>query len=138
MAEIEYPYAPRSPVKSSHDQSSKEALNALHAPALGLLIFAVVSILAGTLSFVLFVLVPPENLTETVQSVTAMVSAGVNAFVFYGALCMRHGENYGVALTAAILASIPLLSACIWFGIPFGIWALIVLRRPAVRAAFTT
>jgi hypothetical protein len=51
---------------------------------------------------------------------------------------MRHGENYGVALTAAILASIPLLSACIWFGISFGIWALIVLRRPAVRAAFTT
>jgi hypothetical protein len=39
-------------------------------------------------------------------------------------------------MTAAVLACVPMISPMIWIGIPFGVWAVIVLRRPSVRAAF--
>jgi hypothetical protein len=60
----------------------------------------------------------------------------VSLFHIFGAICMRRGTNYKVALISAILGCIPFLSPAIYFGIPFGIWALVVLRRPDVRAAF--
>lgn len=60
----------------------------------------------------------------------------VSLLHIYGAICMRRGRNYYVALTPVALSCIPYLASGIIFGIPFGIWAIIVLRRPDVRAAF--
>lgn len=37
---------------------------------------------------------------------------------------------------AAILAMIPCVSPCCLLGLPLGIWALIVLLKPEVKAAF--
>ena len=37
---------------------------------------------------------------------------------------------------AAVLALIPVTSVCCVPGIPIGIWALVVLHQPEVRAAF--
>jgi ABC-type spermidine/putrescine transport system permease subunit II len=59
-----------------------------------------------------------------------------SCFIAYGAYCMRRGVRYRTSKIAAILACIPIVSPMIWFGIPFGIWALLVLRQPAVRRAF--
>jgi predicted Zn finger-like uncharacterized protein len=53
-----------------------------------------------------------------------------------GALRMLQLRNYGLALTASILAMLNFGNCCCVLGIPFGIWALIVLLRPEVRAAF--
>lgn len=55
--------------------------------------------------------------------------------IFYGALKMLKGEKYGLAKTAAILAVIP-LSCCFPLSAIFGVWALIVLSKPEVKAAF--
>ena len=49
---------------------------------------------------------------------------------------MRRLENYRTAMTVAIVSVIPLISPCCLLGIPFGIWALVMLSRPEVRDAF--
>ncbi|WP_240360408.1 hypothetical protein [Pyxidicoccus caerfyrddinensis] len=61
----------------------------------------------------------------------------LNGLIFLGALKMRGLQSYGLAMTAGILALIPCCGPCGCFGIPLGIWALVVLRKPEVRAAFT-
>ena len=45
-------------------------------------------------------------------------------------------ESYSIAKIGAALACIPLISPFVLWGIPFGIWAMIVLRDPKVKAAF--
>ena len=53
-----------------------------------------------------------------------------------GCVAMLRLKNYQAALTAAVLSMIPVCSPCIVLGIPFGIWAFVVLRRPDVKARF--
>lgn len=61
----------------------------------------------------------------------------LNALVFFGALKMKNLQSYGLAMTAAIISIIPCCGPCYCLGIPVGIWALIVLRKPEVRASFS-
>ncbi|MFP2924843.1 hypothetical protein ACLESO_06425 [Pyxidicoccus sp. 3LG] len=61
----------------------------------------------------------------------------LNALVFFGALKMKGLQSYGLAMTAAIISVIPCCGPCYCLAIPVGIWALVVLRKPEVRAAFT-
>jgi hypothetical protein len=49
---------------------------------------------------------------------------------------MRRSVHYGRTVAAAIVACIPCLSPWVLLGIPFGIWALVVLCRRDVQAAF--
>jgi len=60
----------------------------------------------------------------------------LSAVVFFGALQMKNLKNYGLSLAAAIIACIPCIGSCCCIGLPVGIWAIIVLRKPHVRAAF--
>jgi hypothetical protein len=48
---------------------------------------------------------------------------------------MKRLENYGFALTGAIVAMVP-CSGCCLLGLPFGIWALVVLSDSSVKEAF--
>ncbi len=71
----------------------------------------------------------------TVQLAAALV-------VLLGAIKMKNLDNYAFAMTAAVLATIPCTSpCCCLLGMPFGIWALVVLndrlgesRIPKLRA----
>ena len=45
-------------------------------------------------------------------------------------------ESYRLARTAAAIACVPLMTPFIVIGIPFGIWGLILLKDPKVKAAF--
>lgn len=56
--------------------------------------------------------------------------------IIAGAINMLKLRGYKTARSAAILCMLPICSAGFILGIPFGIWALIVLNRPAVKAAF--
>lgn len=67
-----------------------------------------------------------------VLGVFTLVGAAV---IFYGAMKMKDLQSYGLAMTAAILALIPCFSICC-IGIPFGIWALVILLNQDVKAAF--
>jgi hypothetical protein len=60
----------------------------------------------------------------------------MSALVLWGALSMKSLRNYEFAVVAAILAIVPCLTPCCLIGLPFGIWALVVLRRPGVKALF--
>jgi hypothetical protein len=50
---------------------------------------------------------------------------------------MQKLENHQLAFTASILAMIPCVSPCCFLGLPFGIWALVVLNKPEVKSQFT-
>lgn len=54
-----------------------------------------------------------------------------------GAFSMIRRGSYAWAMVTSCLALVPILSPFYFLGIPIGIWALFVLRKPNVKAAFT-
>jgi hypothetical protein len=58
-------------------------------------------------------------------------------FVIFGAVQMLNGKRYGWARLAAWLSVVPFTACCLIVGIPAGIWALIVLARPEIKAFFS-
>jgi hypothetical protein len=67
----------------------------------------------------------------------AIVSILITALIAFGAFKMRKLESPGLAKIAAILAVIPCLSPGCCFGIPFGIWALVVMGKDEVSSHFS-
>jgi hypothetical protein len=65
----------------------------------------------------------------------AIPTLAVYPLVIIGGIRMRQFKNRGLAMLGAILAMAP-CSAVILLGLPIGIWSLIVLADPAVRAEF--
>jgi hypothetical protein len=64
-----------------------------------------------------------------------LVSVVLCILVIVGAMKMKALESYGFALASAIIALLPCGPCCL-LGIPFGIWAIVVLSDGQVRAAF--
>ena len=52
-------------------------------------------------------------------------------------LQMRQLKRFPVAVAGTIVAMAPFVSSCCCLGLPLGIWALIVLFNPDVRAGFS-
>lgn len=69
--------------------------------------------------------------------VFGIVGIIVGVVILIGAMKMRNLKSHGFAMTAAILAMLPCISPCCLLGLPFGIWALVVLLKPEVKAAFS-
>jgi len=66
------------------------------------------------------------------------VFAILSGVAFYGALRMKQLRSYNLALAAAIIAVVPCTTyVCCILATPLGIWALVVLMKPEVKAAFT-
>ncbi|MBL8850248.1 MAG: hypothetical protein JNG89_11215 [Planctomycetaceae bacterium] len=60
-----------------------------------------------------------------------------DVFLIYAFSRMQALKSFGVAYAGAIISVIPVLGApCCVLGIPFGIWALVVLNNPSVKSAF--
>ncbi len=72
----------------------------------------------------------------TMKIVVPVLIAVANGMIFVGSLKMRKLTGYGLAKAAAVLAIVPLFAPCLLLGIPFGIWALMVLSDQQVRSAF--
>ena len=68
----------------------------------------------------------PFNLLALVMSVLTLM-AGIR---------MRQRRSYGLVMTGVIIGMVPCLSACCCTGLPFGIWALVVLSNEEVRKSF--
>ncbi|RKH59023.1 hypothetical protein [Corallococcus aberystwythensis] len=60
----------------------------------------------------------------------------VCGLVILGAWKMKNLQSYGLAMTAAILCCIPCCGPCCGLSLIPGIWSVIVLNRPDVKAAF--
>jgi hypothetical protein len=78
----------------------------------------------------------PIAFGTSLNIVVGVIGLIISAVVAYGALKMKHLENHGLAMTAAILSVIPCTSPCCFLGFPFGIWAIVVLNDSTVRDAF--
>lgn len=72
----------------------------------------------------------------TVRVVWGVVLIIASTFVLFGSIQMRKMKNYAFARGAAIVSVIPCIGPCYILGLPFGIWALVVLGNPEVRDAF--
>lgn len=67
----------------------------------------------------------------------SLLGVGLGVLIAYGGLQMTKFRMYGLAIAASIIAMIPCFSCCCCvIGLPAGIWSLVVLSRPEVRAAF--
>lgn len=89
--------------------------------------------------------IPPELRRLTVESLkgslfnysTDALAVLANALTVFGALRMRAVRSYGLAVTGAVVAMVPGLGWCCCLGIPLGIWAIVTMSKPEVRAQFT-
>lgn len=84
---------------------------------------------------------PQDEMAEQVGKVFGMlILVGFmirDLFIVYAASRMQTRTSYGFALTGAIISVIPCLgSPCCVLGVPFGIWALVVLNDDAIKSDF--
>lgn len=147
-----------SPAPPSYDGGGglrQTALDKVKAPAISLMVVAglsfvlqIISILANLLGLSFMGSQDMSQLEgiEGMEWLAPLLSGGfvvilgvfslaMMALIFFGAMKMKALESYGLAMTAAILSIIPCFSFCC-IGIPFGIWALVVLLNAEVKAAF--
>jgi phage FluMu protein Com len=75
-------------------------------------------------------------LNSGIGLISGAVGIIIGLVIIVGAMKMKNLESYSFAMAAAIIAMIPCISPCCVLGLPFGIWALVVLNDPTVKAAF--
>jgi hypothetical protein len=132
-------------------QGSEYAAGRVAGPAIGLIVAASVSLAFFACLTAIYVLVlvmvssgrnfgnqpadPSVGLGAVIMIIIGVIGVIRGILLIVGAVKLKKLDSYGFAMTAAILAVIPCCS-CFPVEIPFGIWALVVLNDPAVRAAF--
>ncbi len=130
------------------DGTRAAAMDQLKGPAIGLMVTAGIGAAFQILGLALNLMGAGMGaLARGSQGMPSMMSGGIGAVfnviglvmsvvVFMGASKMKNAESYGFAMAAAIIAMIPCLGPCCLLGLPLGIWALVVLMKPEVKAAF--
>ncbi len=78
----------------------------------------------------------PKRTQILIRSAWGIVLIAASGFVLYGSIAMRRLQNYRLSRMAAMVAAIPCVGPCCLLGIPFGIWAFVVLGKPEVQQAF--
>ena len=124
-----------------HSRRSKAASRVM-GPAIALMI-------CGSIGFAWFIIAavlaaigtPPPEMREPgayrAGQICGVLTLGlINAAVIHGAYQMWCLKNYRNAMACAIVSVIPLCSPCYLLGIPFGIWAIVVLLDQRVKFAF--
>jgi hypothetical protein len=68
-----------------------------------------------------------------------LVELAISVLIFVGAKKMKSLRSYEFALAAAALSTVPCLTPCCGYllGLAFGIWALVILRKPDVKSQFS-
>lgn len=145
------PYTPPPPSAPPPPPAVADPRAQVQGPAIGLIITAVVgaiwalfSLLSHVLGFGLAGLDTFGGDSEWAQYamggafgiVSSVIGLAMSGFVLWAALQMKELRNWVVSVVAAILAMIPCISPCCIIGLPIGIWALVVLLKPEVKAAF--
>lgn len=69
--------------------------------------------------------------------VNELFCVAMSVLILVGAKKMQSLRSYEFAFTAAIVAMIPCLTPCCFLGLPFGIWALVILNKAAVKSHFS-
>jgi predicted Zn finger-like uncharacterized protein len=80
---------------------------------------------------------PEEVVGNVVGGLFSVFGIFLAAGMIFGGYKMKRLEYYGLAMAVSILAMIPCWNCCL-LGLPLGIWSVITLNRPEVKAAFTS
>jgi hypothetical protein len=128
------------------------ALSLVNGPAIALIATAILGMVMNGIGIVVHLMgrgfVPPmyemnPDVLRVIQIfngpmglVVRIIPLAIGLFVLFGALKMQQLRSRGLAMTATIVAMIPCFSPCCLLGLPFGIWALIVLSKPEVQSQF--
>ena len=101
------------------------------APATCLLVIGIIGTLLNTL--MVFPLEPGKPTTEKLALSVFLLMPG--CLQIAGAVNMLIMRNYGLAVCGCIITMIPCVGISFW-GFPFAIWGLVILRKNTVRDAF--
>ncbi len=82
-----------------------------------------------------------ERIINWISGGFGMISAAVGlmiaGLIIYAALEMKKLNQWTLAVAASVLAMVPCISPCCILGLPLGIWSLVVLMKPEIKAAFS-
>jgi len=134
------PYAAPQAAPGDPPPGTNATWNPLKIPAIGLLLMGFVSLTAFPIRWVLAVEQRGQIFQTNIPQLLMIVEVGMllaQFFVIWGALHMVRLRNFRMARRAAILSCVPLLTPCLVLGLPFGLWTLVLLLRPRVRASFS-
>jgi len=142
-------FAPMDP--ASHDI----ALRAVKGPAIALIVAAALGIAIDLLGAVIRLLGRDQEMYQNMRNLSpqmrslllhfqggsgAMINlfgVALNLFVLFGALKMMRLQNFNLVLAACIVAMLPCTGCCCILGLPFAIWALVVINKPEVKSQFS-
>jgi len=129
-------------------------VDAVSGPATALLVVGIIDIVLGVLGVLAYLGLgllaggggggragaDPDLTISKAQIITgaffSFAAIIVGTLITMGAAKMKKLNSYGLAMTACILAMIPVVNCCL-LGLPFGIWALVVLVKPEVKDSFS-
>ncbi len=122
------------------------AADQVRAPAIGLLVASITGTVISVLSTALILAIvawAPQEFDDAVfpfelipQLVSLVLGVAVGTLGIVGSISMLQLRRRGLAMAGAILMAVPCFSPCCPLGLPFGVWALVVLSDGAVQAAF--
>jgi hypothetical protein len=132
------------------------ALKAVNGPAIGLKVTAIIGLILVAIGLVMNILSlagvqiarpPAEGDPQFMRMfntmggafgiLTNVIGIVIAIIILKGASRMQQLTHHQYAFTAAILAMVPCVSPCCFLGLPFGIWALVVLNKPEVKSQFS-
>jgi len=149
----EPPINPYASPSEGYQPNRQAAMAQVSAPATGLIITGALGIAIQVILIALNLLgigvaaVAPEQqggpeaintmVGGTISVVFGLLAIGIGGLIVWGAMRMKALENYGLAMTISILAAVPCLSPCCLFGLPIGIWSIVVLMNDNVKRSFS-
>jgi hypothetical protein len=79
----------------------------------------------------------PVNLDmRVVHVVSGSIFAILALLSFFGSIAMLRRQMYWLAIAGSVAAMLNITDCCCLIGLPVGIWALIILLQPDVKAGF--
>ena len=115
----------------------------VNGPATFMMVLAIISLIILPIGVILNLVRGPDpnlpdwikNLQGTAGIINHILSFVANIFILIGAIKMKKCQSYGLAMTASILCTL-FNCGCCCLGLGAGIWSIVVLSKPEVKAAF--
>ncbi len=152
------------PLGAASISSREKALQRIKVPAVALMVASILNIILALWSLVEMIFSSPDlqqinsaleqlnnpQIEQFAQKmlhlmygplgiVNILIELAMSVLILVGAKKMKSLQSYQFSLAAAGLSLVPCLTPCCGFllGLAFGIWSLVVLRRPDVKSHFS-
>jgi hypothetical protein len=152
------------PLSSAGIGSRESALQRVKTPAVALMVTAILNIILALWSLIQLIFSSPNlqqvnsaleqlnnpQIEQFMQKmlhlmygplgiVNVLFELAISVLILAGAKKMKSLQSYQFSLAAASLSMVPCLTPCCGYllGLAFGIWSLVVLRKPDVKSHFS-